>query len=282
MSKRRGIWTGAGWSFVGGLVAAAITYLKNADGTLAVSGGVTSADARTVVLDGSGFTSQGDGTVILTGGVQPVTKVLAIVGDSLTVGSISNGFVPLVTAMGYSGSLTSNNGTRAIVDGTTLRMDALVGRGLIENSSPYPTPGSLDVINAWRSAGWHPNSWVVGLISNNFGQSLTTLKASINTLVNLIAADGNVPLLWVGPVLANHATQTLKDQLPTMYQALNEVAAARSDVSMSVFDLSSALHNGRDESTLWQMTDTTGRHMTNEGYVLRGQLIRDAMITKGM
>ena len=151
----------------------------------------------------------------------------------------------------------------------TLRINGQLNRPVIGGTSPT----SLEVVSNWRTAGYHPTLWIIALITNNSGQTLATMKAEINSLLDLIDDETIQKVLWVGPVLGAHADSTTTSQLTTMYQALNEVATARSAI-MSVFNISTTLHNGRDETGLWDLGDSTGKTMTSDGYALRNLLIR--------
>lgn len=191
--------------------------------------------------------------------VTVIPSIIGYIGDSTTVQNITNAARDSIYTLGY----TSSNA----------KVDGLVGRSIVDGVAPY-IPSSQTVVSTWRSGGYHPNLWVIGLISNNFGQTLTQLKTAINTLLNLLVAEPVKKVLWVGPVVP--LTSSVAGQIPTMYQALNEVAATRSDLDMRVLDLSAAIHNGRDESGLWNLGNDSPafRHMTDAGYAIRNDLIR--------
>lgn len=249
--------------------------------TLTGSGSITSWTANHgVTLAGSGssrtFTAPAfaDTTVVRVsvagaGSGFSGPAPMGYIGDSLTVQNVANG--PRDSLYGAFGYTAAN-----------LKVDGVVGRSIVNGVPPY-TPTSQEVVATWRAGGFHPHLWTVGLISNNFGQSLTQLKTAINTLLDVLMTEPPVTVMWVGPVLPAESSTALKNQIPTMYQALNEVAAARTDLTMRVFDISSALHNGRDETGLWNFGNDSPafRHMTNAGYTLRNQLIAQFIDTQG-
>lgn len=182
---------------------------------------------------------------------------IGYIGDSLTVGGMSEG---LQTAMGEAG-----------YDASSLKIDGLIGRSIVDGVPPY-LPSSQDVVTTWRREGFHPNVWLIALVSNDFGRSKDELKISINQLLDVIDDEPVTTVLWVGPVVKPGSV--LQSQIDdNMYPALSEVVNERAgSIDIKLLSLQAAIrdrHLADKEKALW----TDDRHMTAEGYRLRNQLI---------
>lgn len=156
-------------------------------------------------------------------------------------------------------------------DTSSLRIDGLVGRSIVDGQPPY-LPSSQEVVTRWRQEGFHPNVWLIALMSNDFGKTKDELKIAIGTLLDVIDDEPVTKVLWVGPVvMPGSQLQSQVDE--NMYPALTEVMTERAgSVQIEVLDLQSAIrgqHVADEERTLW----TDDRHMTPTGYRLRNELI---------
>lgn len=200
--------------------------------------------------------------------ISAVTTQLGYIGDSLTYqngsGCLANGG----SGQDVLNSLTSKTfATNTVVDG-------LIGRSIVDAG---PTPLTQDVINSWRSDGIDPQSWVMALGSNNVGATDQQWTTYIGTALDAVAAGSKAAytVYWIGITFS----PTYNDDRSTRFTSVMEsVAAARSDkITMVPIDYDSLIHNGRDESDIWLASDTSGRHMTTDGYALRNQIIADAI-----
>jgi len=195
---------------------------------------------------------------------------LGYIGDSLTEQSgpgpanIAASLVPL-------GFTTSNS-----------KIDGLSGRSISQNVPPWPSPGTIQVMQAWRAGGFHPDLWLMALSSNDYDASISTLQSRVNLVLDEALLETVSKVLWIGPAIQPTPTSITPTQVANIYTALNNVAAARSDVEMVVYDLRAA-YNAYDpvQSGWW----TDDRHMTTLGYSVRNSLIagfiEDEMPTTG-
>ena len=183
--------------------------------------------------------------------------MVGYIGDSLTVGGLSEGLQASMEGLGH--------------DASSLRIDGLVGRSIVDGMPPY-LPSSQDMVTRWRQEGFHPDVWVIALISNDFGKSKDELKTSIDALLDVIDEEPVTKVLWVGPAV--RPGSELQPQVEeTMYPALDEVVSERTgSIDIELLDLRSAIRDRPvidEASALW----TDDRHMTSEGYRLRNDLI---------
>lgn len=191
---------------------------------------------------------------------RPATEprpTIGYIGDSLTVGGMSEGLQPAIEELGY--------------DASSLRIDGLIGRSIVDGVPPY-VPSSQDVVTTWRQDGFHPNVWLIALVSNDFGKSKDELKLSMNKLIDVIDDEPVRTVLWVGPIVKPGSE--LQSQVDdTMYPALSEVMSERAgSIDIKLLNLQAAIRDrqlAEEVRVLW----TDDRHMTAEGYRLRNQLI---------
>jgi hypothetical protein len=202
----------------------------------------------------------------------PAVTTLGWVGDSLT---FQDG-----AGVAAIQSLLSEDG----IDSTHEKVDGLIGRSVVDGVAPY-IPSSQAVIKAWRSAGYHPNTWVIALCSNDFGESTSTLRAHVNSLLDLIVADSTVtkPLvIWVGPITqagSIYDSATYRAQVAMMRTTIPSVLAGRTDVDGRFYDIYPDI--SRTDASLWKAAGSAdGRHMSVAGYTLRNMLINNFIKTQ--
>lgn len=185
------------------------------------------------------------------------TNIVGYIGDSLTFQD-GNGATNIPASLASLGLNTTN-----------LKVNGVVGRSISQNVAPWPTSGTTDIINSWRAGGYHPNYWIFALSSNDFDASIATLQSRVNTVLDLAITEPITKVLWIGPAIQPSPTTYTATQITNIYTALNNVAAARTDLDMEVFDLRNAF-NGVDQTGYW----TDDRHMSTAGYAARNTFIR--------
>ena len=127
----------------------------------------------------------------------------------------------------------------------------------------------------WRTEeDFHPDVWVIALISNDFDQDKEGIKARIDTLLAVLDDEPVKRVLWVGPVVRpGSSMQSAVDT--NLIPALEETAAEKAGViDFRFFDLQAAIRGLRlnEESPALWFDD---RHMTPAGSDLRTSLIHD-------
>lgn len=183
---------------------------------------------------------------------------LGYVGDSLTY-------------QGSSGAARSSLLSAGWLD-ANMKVDGLTGRGLPLAGVVHPNYG--EVIDSWRTAGFEPYRVVIALGSNNLGSTDTQWRTWImQDLDKLTSGNTNTyEVFWVGLALRPDVSNVV----PLRFQAvLNTIVHDR--IVWHPLDWNSYIHNGRDETGLWQTSDSTGRHMTSFGYAIRNSFITAAV-----
>lgn len=180
-------------------------------------------------------------------------------------------------ALGYIGdSLTYQDGSTAARDtliaagwpDTKTRVDGLIGRAIIDGTA---LPSSQEVVNSWRADGFDPKTWIIALGSNNVGATDANWVNWCGQMLDLIAAgEGPYVVYWVGIAFRDDPADTRTSRFQAV---LDGLVGARPNIDLRPLDWNAYVHNGRDETGLWQTGDATGRHMTPTGYALRNNYV---------
>lgn len=158
------------------------------------------------------------------------------------------------------------------------RCDGLVGRSIIDGVAPY-IPSSQDVVSAWRASGYNPRTWVIALVTNDEWDTNSGWTTKINTLLDLITSvphgEGPYRVYWVGLTYRPdvNVVEPAASRVARWVTVAHSVADARTDCTVLPLDWNALMHDGRDETGLWDLNDSTGRHMTSSGYALRRSVL---------
>jgi hypothetical protein len=194
----------------------------------------------------------------------PSLEGIGLIGDGLTYQGGSTDPRDAFIAQGWP-------------DDATTRVDGLSGRGLAMPGTVHPDVG--EVIDSWRAGSFDPGTVVIALGMNNLGATDTAWSNWIKAILDKIAAGSRAEykVFWVLFVLRRdppptdpNATQTTIDRFQAVVESL---VGYNSKVNLVPLDIESHIHDGRDESTLWDTADPIGKFMTPAGYAIRNDYI---------
>lgn len=165
-------------------------------------------------------------------------------------------------------------------DTSAVRVDALTSRRIAGSAV---TPTTETAINTWRSGGFDPKTWVIGLGTNNRDDTETELTTKVNTVLDLIASNAATSGRTVGDPYIVHwigfaLRDTPADSRTLLFQnVLKSISTARAGtvIRLLPWDWNSYVHNGRDETGLWigSGSDAAGLHYLTPGYTLRNNWV---------
>jgi hypothetical protein len=195
------------------------------------------------------------------GGGTDVSNVkVGIIGDSLTQQNSTAPGGPAITAALVAQGYTASN----------IRVDGLQGRFV---DAPSPAPTSVDVMNAWKAAGFSPDVLVVALGTND---ACSALSSTWSSAWDAFAAARrsilpNVKtLLWVnvaGDTTAG-ADGTIGTKGNTAAQYNSFLYGKLQGLEYSYLDWNGYVKTSVQDSTVWQ-NDSFHVHMTDAGYAIR-------------
>lgn len=179
-----------------------------------------------------------------------------------------------INGIGYIGdSLTYQAGSTAPYDSliaagwTNVIVNGVTGRSITGGNV---TPTTDDVLSGWKTQGFNPRLWITPLGANNLGATDSQWTSMINTFLDKIQSfNGSHVVYW--PCLGLRLDKN--DSRVTRFLSVMRAIPQRPGLTVKPLDWSSYIHNGRDETGLWNLSDTTGRHMTFAGYKIRNQYI---------
>jgi hypothetical protein len=191
----------------------------------------------------------------LPGSVTPVTRGLGYIGSTATYQNGSTEPRDLLVAAGWPES--------------QIEVDGLADRGLALAGVTHPNFG--EVVDAWRGNGFDPYTWVIALGEHNLGASDSEWTKLAGQLLDKVAEGPRAGYVvnFPGISLADAADT----RPPRFIAVLNGLVGTRAKITLKPLDWNAHIHNGRDETGLWDTTDTVGRRMTAAGYSIRNNYI---------
>lgn len=194
------------------------------------------------------------------------TVGLMVIGDSQVaqIGGAGNG---------DGGAVEAGLVTYGGWDAAHVKVDGLSGRSIIGTAT---LPSAPQVVQTTRIGGFDPKTWLILLGGNGIHEDLTSQKSYINGLLDVIvnSTTGVYRVYW-----GNVVRQDQGDiEVDRFWQALTEVQAVRTDCELLPFNLDSLIHNGRDETGLWNVD---GVHMSSTGYAIRNQIVGERATLAG-
>jgi hypothetical protein len=175
----------------------------------------------------------------------PCGSCVGVIGDSLTLqgGQGPSRISAKLAAAGFAAS--------------DIRIDAKTGRSI---AGTAVRPSSLEVIRAWRAAGFDPALYVVALGTNNKGATVTAWRTEIGKVLAEIGPGRRI--LWIGLGFRDAADP----RVARFNATLADIAATRTD--LVVREWNNHVHS-YPQTGLWASSDRLGIHMTTAGYNVR-------------
>lgn len=195
--------------------------------------------------------------------------------ESFETGAAALGFIGDSTT-DRSGLGTGPNGTveAAIVangagwTNTRVRVNGLTSRTINYDNGVHPT--GVEQVAAWRTEGFDPGTWAIALGGNGGASNQAQQQTWINDILSAIAAG---PQSSYRVIMFGFARQDSADADAIRFWAALQAVTAPSKITLTKVDYNSLLHNGRNETGLWQSTAPTEAHMTSAGYTVRDSII---------
>lgn len=237
-----------------------------ASGTAALSlsgaGNTTSLGTASLTLSGSGTAvgrPGGTASLSLSGsGTGWGHPSVAIIGDSLTFRAEAN------DSTTSRESITRGRLQTAGYPADWIFWHGVGGKTLIHADSGGTTT-MQDVAAAVTQLGPVIDAMVIGLGTNDVGSSDSTFTADLNTVLDSVASSGVTRLIWINLAFKSAVNTNALHFNPIIASTVGARGFAK------YADWAGYVHNGRDESALWNTSD--GTHMTSTGYALRDAYI---------
>lgn len=183
-----------------------------------------------------------------TGGAPPPTLpagTIAMIGDSLTYQD-GNGVTNITNKLVAAGWQAGN-----------ISVYGCIGKRISTADSNGKT--TVQNIADARAQLGEPALWVIALGTNGRADPDTTTTSNVTQVMDAIGAGKKVLWIGVGLMSSTDADSLRRNQA---------IIAALTNYPGAVYaDWNGYVHNGRDESGLWNVND--GIHMTPNGYALR-------------